>query len=323
MKDNKLYAAIGHIDEKWIDEAVNTHKTKRFPIRTVSAIAAALVIAAVSAAFLINGNQQPEQAAASNDPVIEATAQPAESEPSATEPQKAPSPGDEDESSEMLGYIIKDEKVYYHVFYNTKYTIDQEIGFARDFPGAYRHLDDDSRVYSVKEDERILVVKLASGGIVTLMLSDEDEQDQMGYYSYHGLRVDRSLMAALLSSDGKAYSVSVHRPDSDDMYDYVYNGRTLREIKDELDESWKTADTKNNPLEAEYQAALGAFLKEKIKAICDALTANGIDAEIINGVWCEATMTKEQFEAFAGTGSYDEYAFSLLNGNDCSDDPEA
>lgn len=209
------------------------------------------------------------------------------------------------------------------MFYNTEYTIDQEIGYARYFPGAYSDLDDDSKVYSVKEDERILVVRLASGGTVTLMLSDESEQDRMGYYPYHGLRVDRSLMAALLSGDGKAYSVSVNRPDSDDMYDYVYNGRTLREIKAELDESWKTADAKNNPLEAEYQEALDAFLKEKIKVIYDALIANGIDAEIINGVRCEATMTKEQFEAFADTGSYDEYAFSLLYGDYLTEDPDA
>lgn len=320
---NKLYSAIGHIDEKLIDEAIHTHKTKQFPVKAVSAVAAALAIAAVSAAFLIRGGGQPEQAAAPNSAAADTAAPSDANEPPATEPKTTPTSGDEEEISDMLGFIIKDEKVYYQVFYDAEYIIDQEIGFARDFPGAYRDLDDDSKVYSVKEDERILVVKFASGGSVTLMQSDEVSQDRLGYYRFHGLRVDRSLMAALLSCDGNAYAVYVSRPDSEDMYDYIYHGRTLRELKDALDASWKTADAKNNPLEAEYQEALDAFLKEKIAVICGALTANGIDAEIINGVRCEATVTKEQLEAFANTGSYDEYAFSLLSGNYLTDDPEA
>ena len=328
MNDNKLYSAVGHIDEKLIDEAIHTKTIKRFPVRAVSAVAAALVIAAASAAFLIRGGGQPEQAAAPNSAAADTAAPSDATEPPANDEEENDNVldlavNDKAGNSDMLGFIIKDEKVYYQVFYDAEYIIDQEIGFARDFPGAYRDLDDDSKVYSVKEDERILVVKFASGGSITLMQSDEAFQDRLGYYRFHGLRVDRSLMAALLSGDGEAYAVYVSRPDSEDMYDYIYHGRTLRELKDALDASWKTADAKNNPLEQEYQEALDAFLTEKIHKICGALTASGIDAEIINGVRCEATVTKEQLEAFANTGSYDEYAFGLSRGNYLTDDPEA
>lgn len=324
MKENKLYSAMGQIDDKLIDEAVNCPEKKRIPVKTISAIAAALVLAAVSVAFLMNRNTQPEATVAVTSPSTNTTAPTtpsSEAEPRMNE-TSTPSAIGGDEESDMLGFIIKDGKTYMQVFYDTEYTIDREIGFARDYPGYYRDLNDDSKVYTVKEDERILLVRFASGGSVTLMLMDDDAQDQLGYYRFHGLRVDRSLMAALLSNDGKVYSVSVTRPDSDDMYDYIYNGRTLREIKAELDESWKTEHGKTNPLDEEFQVALDAFLKEKITAIYEILVTNGIDAEIINGVRCEITVTKEQLEAFAETGSYDEYAFGLLT-NGYLFDPEA
>jgi len=229
-----------------------------------------------------------------------------------------------DEGSDMLGFIIKDGKTYMQVFNKTEYTLDEDIGRAGDFKGFYADLDDNSRVYTVKEDDKILIVKFEAGGSVTLMLWNEDVQDRMGYYRFNGLRVDRSLMAALSSNDGKAYSVYVTRPDSDDMYDYVYNGKTLRQMKEELEESWKTEHGKYNPLDEEYQAALHVFLKEKIKAVYDILTENGIQAELINEVRCEMTMTKEQFEAIAASGSIsDEYAFGLSSGGYFVDDPEA
>ena len=153
------------------------------------------------------------------------------------------------------------------------------------------------------------------------MLREEGLQDRMGYYRFTGLRVDQSVMAALSSNDGKAYSVYVTRPDSDDMYDYVYNGKTLRQMKEELDESWKTEHGKYNPLDEEYQAAVHAFLKEKIKAAYDILTAQGIKAELINEVRCEAEMTKEQFEVLAASNSLpDEYAFGLSSGEYLTDD---
>lgn len=233
-------------------------------------------------------------------------------------------PKDEDEGSDMLGFIIKDGKTYMQVFNNTEYTLDEDIGRAGDFKGFYADLEDNSRVYTVKEDSQVLVVKFEAGGSVTLMLWDEYAQDRMGYYHFKGLRVDRSLMAALNSNDGKAYSVYVTRPDSDDMYDYVYNGKTLRQMKEELEESWKTQHGKYNPLDEAYQAALDAFLKEKIKTIYDILAENGIQAELINEVRCEMTVTKEQFEALAAANSYlDEYAFGLCSGGYFVDDPEA
>ena len=324
MKKNQLFSAMGQIDDKLIDEAVNCPEKKRIPVKTISAIAAALVLAAVSAAFLMNRNKQPEPPADVTPPSAAAvSASPSsESEPHMDE-TSTPSAFDGDEESDMLGFIIKDGKTYMQVFYDTEYTIEREIGFARDYPGYYRDLNDGSKVFTVKEDDRILLIRLASGGSVTLMLMDEDAQDQLGYYRFHGLRVDRSLMAALLSNDGKVYSVSVTRPDSDDMYDFVYNGKTLRELKAELDESWKTEHGKTNPLDEEFQAALDAFLKEKITAIYEILVTSGIDAEIINGVRCEMTVTKAQLEALAETGSYDEYTFNLLSGGYFPDDPEA
>ena len=331
MKENPLFSAMGQLDDELIDEAVNCPKRKRKSVITITAIAAALVLAAVSTAFLLNRSRQPEPTDAASPTAAVSAPTPAPSAPTTpsgkTEPRidetGTPSGLGSDEESDMLGFIIKDGKTYMQVFNDTEYTIDQEIGFARDFPGYYSDRENDSKVYTVKEDDRILLIRFAAGGSVTLMLMDESAQDHLGYYRFHGLRVDRSLMAALLSNDGKAYSVSVSRPDSDDMYDFVYNGKTLRERKAELDESWKTEHGKTNPLDAEYQAALDAFLTEKIAAIYEILIANGIDAEIINGVRCEMTVTKEQLEALAETGSYDEYAFGLLSGGYFSDDPEA
>ena len=366
MKDNKLFSAMGNIDEELIDEALNTPKKKKLPVFRITAAAAALVFIALAAAVFVNINKQPDIVAdpdtsnvqtaekadstkqGSREQKDEGTAavqtskteQPAESTPTAqtskTEQpassvseaqtsEQAPVELPEDEGSDMLGFIITDDgKTYLQVFNSTEYTLDEDIGRAGDFRGCYSGLDDNSRVYTVKEDKNILVVKFESGGSVTLMLREEGLTDRMGYYRFNGLRVDSSLMAALSSNDGKAYSVYVTRPDSDDMYDYVYNGKTLRQMKEELEESWKTEHGKYNPLDEEYQAACHAFLKEKIKAVYDILTENGIQAELINEVRCEMTMTKEQFETLAASNSYlDEYAFGLSAGGYFADDPEA
>lgn len=242
-------------------------------------------------------------------------------ESQASEQTPIPIQDEEEEPCEMLGFIVWNGKTYMQVFNKTEYTLDKEIGSASDFKGAYHNLDDNSKVYTVKEDEKILIVKFEAGDSVTLMLWNETIQDRMGYYFFNGLRVDSSLYAALNSNDGKTYSIYATRPDSDDMYDYVYNGKTLRQMKEELDESWKTADGKNNPLYDEYQAALDAFLKEKIKNIYHILIENGIKAEIINEVRCEAEITKEQFEAFAAANNYlDEYAFGLSSGGYVTED---
>ena len=367
MKDNKLFSAMGHIDENWIDEAVNAPKKKKLSVFRITAAAAAFVMIAIAATVLVNVFKQPKMIAESDSSNAQTsekadhtkseskeqkngetstaqtseTEQPTESTPSVqtskseqptasasetqTSGQTSSVTPEGDEESDMLGFIITDDgKTYLQVFNSTEYTLDKDIGRAGDFMGYYSGLDDNSRVYSVKEDDKILVVKLENGGSVTLMLREEGLMDSQGYYRFNGLKVDSSLMAALSSNDGKAYSVYVTRPDSDDMYDYVYNGKTLRQIKEELDESWKTEHGKYNPLDEEYQAALDAFLKEKIRAVYDILIANGIQAELINEVRCETTMTKEQFEALAATGSIaDEYAFGLGAGVYLLDDPDA
>ncbi|MBQ5565184.1 MAG: hypothetical protein IIT39_17555 [Clostridia bacterium] len=129
-------------------------------------------------------------------------------------------------------YIIENGKKYMQVFNETQYTLDKEIGLLSDFEGCYKTPDDDSKVYTVKEDKNILVVKLADGNSVNLMAVEENN----GYYLFNGLRVSPSLKAALSSNDGKVYSVDVTRPDSDDMYSFEYNGKTLGEIKTEYDE---------------------------------------------------------------------------------------
>ncbi len=363
MKDNKLFSAMGNIDDELIDEAVNVPKKKKLPVFRITA--AALVFIALAATVLVNINKQSDMIAESNTSNAQTTEkadntkpeptkqkyagttatqaseteQPTVSTPSEqtskTEPTAVSTPEtqiseqtpveppkNEDEGSDMLGFIITDDgKTYMQVFNNTEYTLDKDIGRAGDFKGYYSDLDDNSRVYTVKDDDKILVVKFESGGSVTLMLREEVLQDRMGYYRFYGLRVDSSVMAALSSNDGKAYSVYVTRPDSEDMYDYVYSGKTLRQMKEELEESWKTEHGKYNPLDEEYQTALHTFLKEKIKIVYDILTENGIQAELINEVRCEMQMTKEQFEALAATGSVsDEYAFGLSAGNYFVDD---
>ncbi len=364
MKDNKLFAAMSHLDEKLVEEALQIPQKKRHTVLKVTATAAAFALIAVSAALLVSVSQHPdviaepkvspaptsENAEKTSSVVSEQPHQTASSEQnsqtvstgtptiphtSKTPPANTPDPQTsvatpvqlpvtEDESSDQLGFIIRDGQTYMQVFTDTQYTLNEVIGAADDFPGSYRDLHDDSKIYTVKEDNKILVVKLANGGSVNLMLWEDVGVDHMGYYLFHGLRVDRSLMAALSSNDGKTYSVSVTRPDSDDMYDYEYNGRTLREIRDALHESWKTEHGKYNPLEEEYQTALDAFLQEKVAYIYNILVANGIQAEVFNGVRCEAKMTKEQFEALAATNSYlDEYAFGLLSMGYFTEDPDA
>ncbi len=355
MKNNKLFNAMSNIDEELINEAVNATQKKSLPVMKFTAAAAALVIVALSAAVIVNISKQPDIIAkpdTSNTNIADTkeqkdnstpvsdnkkdtsgnTAQPStetpekhvESKPEAqaSEQTSFEIPKDENEGSDMLGFIITDDgKTYMQVFGSSEYTLDEDIGRAGDFRGYYSGLEDNSRVYTVKEDDKILVVKFESGGSVTLMLREEGLQDRMGYYRFNGLRVDQSVMAALSSNDGKAYSVHVTRPDSDDMYDYIYNGKTLRQMKEELEESWKTEHGKYNPLDEEYQAAVHAFLKEKIKAAYDILTAQGVKAELINEVRCEAEMTKEQFEALAASDSLpDEYAFGLSSGNYFVDD---
>ena len=392
MKENKPFSAIGNIDEKLIDEAVNVSKNRRKPFVKFFTAAAVFVFVALSAVILANVNKQPNiiaepetsEKADNTKSVVDSNSNVSSSKPKQTstvppETQTSeqiianpstdeqiitnPSTEQNDVSRRVVYiYIIEDGKKYMQVFNETQYTLDKEIGLLSDFEGCYKTPDDDSKVYTVKEDKNILVVKLADGNSVNLMAVEENN----GYYLFNGLRVSPSLKAALSSNDGKVYSVDVTRPDSDDMYSFEYNGRTLGEIKTEYDECETTCmilkwisgqitdemflsgrddnfldkaetvkenyrisgtdeyDTekakedslaygiKSKELYYECQKAFYTFRMERITNIYNILTENGIKAEIISEINCEAEMTKEQFESLGTDNPYlDEYAFRL------------
>ena len=289
MKENKLFSAIGNIDEKLIDEAVNVSKNRRKPFVKFVTAAAVFVFVALSAVILANVNKQPNiiaepetsektDNAKSDQIIMDKDSKKSETEKSSkstvdgnsnvssSKPKQTSTIPQETQTSEQIVtnpsteqndvshrvvYIIKDGKTYMQVFKETQYTLDKEIGLLSDFEGYYMFneekftfddidlagdyyngLDGNGKVYTVKEDKNILVVKLADGNSVNLMAVEENN----GYYLFNGLRVSPSLKAALSSNDGKVYSVDVTRPDSDDMYSFEYNGRTLGEIKTEYDE---------------------------------------------------------------------------------------
>lgn len=419
MKENKLFSAIGNIDEKLIDEAVNVSKNRRKPFVKFVTAAAVFVFVALSAVILANVNKQPNiiaepetsektDNAKSDQIIMDKDSKKSETEESSkstvdgnsnvssSKPEQTSTIPQETQTSEQIVtnpsteqndvshrvvYIIKDGKTYMQVFNETQYTLDKEIGLLSDFEGYYMFneekftfddidlagdyyngLDGNVKVYTVKEDKNILVVKLTDGNSVNLMAVEENN----GYYLFNGLRVSPSLKAALSSNDGKVYSVDVTRPDSDDMYSFEYNGRTLGEIKTEYDECETTcmilkwisgqitdemflsgrddnfldkAETvkenyriggtdeydiekakedslaygiKSKELYYECQKAFYTFRMERITNIYNILTENGIKAEIISEINCEAEMTKEQFESLGTDNPYlDEYAFRL------------
>lgn len=275
MKENKLFSAIGNIDEKLIDEAVNVSKNRRKPFVKFVTAAAVFIFVALSAVILANVNKQPNiiaepetsektDNAKSDQIIMDKDSKKSETEESSkstvdgnsnvssSKPKQTSTIPQETQTSEQIVtnpsteqndvsrrvvyiYIIEDGKKYMQVFNETQYTLDKEIGLLSDFEGCegcYKTPDDGSKVYTVKEDKNILVVKLADGNSVNLMAVEENN----GYYLFNGLRVSPSLKAALSSNDGKVYSVDVTRPDSDDMYSFEYNGKTLGEIKTEYDE---------------------------------------------------------------------------------------
>ena len=275
MKENKLFSAIGNIDEKLIDEAVNVSKNRRKPFVKFVTAAAVFIFVALSAVILANVNKQPNiiaepetsektDNAKSDQIIMDKDSKKSETEESSkstvdgnsnvssSKPKQTSTIPQETQTSEQIVtnpsteqndvsrrvvyiYIIEDGKKYMQVFNETQYTLDKEIGLLSDFEGCegcYKTPDDGSKVYTVKEDKNILVVKFADGNSVNLMAVEENN----GYYLFDGLRVSPSLKAALSSNDGKVYSVDVTRPDSDDMYSFEYNGKTLGEIKTEYDE---------------------------------------------------------------------------------------
>ena len=60
MKNNKLFSAMGNIDEELINEAVNAPKKKGLPVFRITAAAAAMAFVAIAAAVLVNINKQPD-----------------------------------------------------------------------------------------------------------------------------------------------------------------------------------------------------------------------------------------------------------------------
>lgn len=274
MKDNKLYHAMNYLEDELVNEALQPPVHRRFPLVKLTAAAAVLAVAALSAAVLVNLRQQPEriigQTSVPEAPAAQTsssatpsntepsqTPAPPDTEPSPTElpvtdtPSTEPtdpsantsSPTDENEShsdSDILGFIIKDGKTYMPVFPSVQYTPDRAVGYARDFKGTYSDMEDDSMVYTVKEDNEVLLLSFANGGSVTLLLW-EPEPD--GYFRFNGLRVDAGLKAALSSMDGGDYEVYVTRPDSESMYRFTYNGRTIGDIKAEMTSTQKQLAT--------------------------------------------------------------------------------
>lgn len=332
MNENRLFSTISNIDEELINEAVNASRKKKLPALRITASVAAFASIALVAVIIVNINKQQNMISETGTANVQ-TSEKADSD--MTESKKHNSeniptaqPGkqtaieqliDDNECLEYLkepAFIIWNDNSYMQAFNDREYTPDKDIGRVGDFDDFYSGFDDDSRVYTVKEDDKVLLVIFETGDSVTLML------DSLGYCNFNGLRVDNSLMAVLLSADDeKAYSVYVTRPDSDDMYDYVYNGKTLNQMKEKLYESWKTSDSKINSLETEYNEALHAFLKEKIETVYDILKENGIQSQLINEVSCEMTISKEQFETLAASGSIPyEYAFGLSSGGYVTDD---
>ena len=314
--------------------------------------------------------EPPMQASTADQPSAETSGQPIENTSDAqvsSAVSDTHSQSEEGETCEILGVIEWNGKTYTQIITTKEYTIEEEIGLARNFGGSYTSLDDESKVYTVKEDSNIIALVFDAGGTIYLSKIQQGVVD--GYYILNGLKVDAALGTALSSNDGKAYRIYITRPDSNGMYNYEYNGRTLNDIELEMYEcqkmngilQWLSGQIKDDVffsgrddkfieeakavrknyringtdkydmekakedalsygikcklLYNESQDARESFLKEKIKNIYDILTAQGIKAELVNEVRCEAEITKEQFEALAASNSnLDEYAFCMTSG---------
>ena len=156
---------MGNIDEELIDEALNAPKKKKLPVFRITAAAAALVFIALAATVLVNINKQPNMTAESNTSNVQTSekadettlteqtskteqstastpaAQTSKTEQSTASASEAPAseqPADENEGSDMLGFLVTDDgKSYMQVFNSTEYTLDKDIGRAGDFRGYY------------------------------------------------------------------------------------------------------------------------------------------------------------------------------------------
>ena len=79
-----------------------------------------------------------------------------------------------DDICDILGMVVIDGITYIQVNTDIKtaeaYTLDNYLGIASDFEGTYKtHLDDIiGKLYTTKEDQNVLVVKLDNGGTVVL-----------------------------------------------------------------------------------------------------------------------------------------------------------
>ncbi len=93
-------------------------------------------------------------------------------------------------ADDMCGVVIVDGKVYIQDFsdyaIDETFTADKSIGDARDFEGTYKKKDGNisAEIYSVKESENVLLVKLGNGGTVVLIRNGELCVNGKDYYFY-------------------------------------------------------------------------------------------------------------------------------------------
>ena len=82
-------------------------------------------------------------------------------------------PGKTDDAGDAIGMIFFEDEWYVQFATGSAaeaYTIDKCIGGADEFEGSYKTclIDEAAKVFTVKEDSNVLVVKLGNGGIVAL-----------------------------------------------------------------------------------------------------------------------------------------------------------
>lgn len=93
-------------------------------------------------------------------------------------------------NEDMLGLVIIDGREYIQDFtdyaIDETFTTDKFIGDARDFEGTYKKTGDNisAEIYSVKESENVLLVKLGNGGTVVLIRNGELCVNGKDYYFY-------------------------------------------------------------------------------------------------------------------------------------------
>ena len=102
-----------------------------------------------------------------------------------TQPDIMKIPGEND-TADVLGAVIVDKIQYMQYDVDkTLFTLDEYLGDAREFEGTYNsHINDmPAELYTVKESDNVLVVKLGNGGTVILGRVGEIVIDGKTYFS--------------------------------------------------------------------------------------------------------------------------------------------